>query len=235
MYLIYLDEAGNTGFRLDDPDQPIHVVGAVIIADKNWLAIEDVFNALVARVAPKKADRRGFEFHAADLVYGHGFFETWSIEDRNALVNELLDIVTTNELPIVYGAVNKPELKKKYAYPSVPHDLAFLLTAERVERWFKNRAKDAVGMFIADETKADKDMKASLPQYRELIAFGGRGDRLEHIIETIHFAASTETYGIQLADLVSYLIKRKLMGKATTMEFYKRIQPLIYTGRMFPP
>jgi hypothetical protein len=235
MYLIYLDEAGNTGSRLDDPDQPIHVVGAIIIADKDWLAIEEVFNGLVARLIPKKLERRGFEFHAADLFFGHGFFEAWSNDDRNGLVNEVLDIVTGNKLPIIYGAVNKPEFQKKYRRPSAPHDVAFLFAAERVERWFKKEAGDAVGMFIADETKADKDMKASLPQYRELISFGGRGDRLEHIIETIHFAASTETYGIQLADLVSYLIKRKLMGKANTMRFYERIEPLIYDARVFPP
>src|SRR5437870_1010043 len=98
MYLIYLDEAGNTGLRLDDPDQPIHVVGAIIIADKDWLAIEEVFNGLVARLIPKKVERRGFEFHAADLFFGHGFFEAWSNDDRHGLVNEVLDIVTGNKL-----------------------------------------------------------------------------------------------------------------------------------------
>jgi hypothetical protein len=235
MYLIYLDEAGNTGDRLDDPDQPIHVVGGIIIRDENWLAIEMAFNALVGVVVPLKADQTGFEFHASDIFFGHGAFDGWKEADRHKVFADLISIITNNKVPIVYGAINKPELNRKYAYPQSPHDLAFLLCAERVERWFKNHAPDHVGMFIADETRAKKGMKASLPRYREQISFGTRGERLEHIIETIHFADSRETYGIQLADVANYLIKRKLMGKANTQPFYESLRPVIYAGRTFPP
>ena len=32
MHLVYFDESGNTGHRLDDPDQPIFLLGALAAA-----------------------------------------------------------------------------------------------------------------------------------------------------------------------------------------------------------
>ncbi|MBA3355289.1 MAG: DUF3800 domain-containing protein [Pyrinomonadaceae bacterium] len=196
MHLIYLDEAGNSGTNLDDPHQPIHTVCGVIVKDSQWLPIETQIDALIAHLVPRVADREGFEFHNSDIFQGHGFFKGWPWPTRVDALERLLDIIVTNKLPIVWGAVDKQKHKAKYVYPAAPHDMAFLLCAERAERWFKNHAKDDVGMFIADDTKAKSDMKKSFKEYRKTIALGNRKECLEHIIDTIHFADSRETFGI---------------------------------------
>lgn len=232
--LIYLDEAGNTGTNLDDLTQPIHVVCGVIIRDSEWLSIENQVNQLISYLIPRAADREDFEFHTCDIFQGHGFFKGWRWDARVDALTRLLAIIVDNNLPIIYGAVHKQDHKAKYAFPAAPHDISFLLCAERVERWFKNRASDDVGMFIADETKAKSDMKKSLKEYRKIIALGGRGDRLEHIIDTIHFADSRETYGIQLADAANYIIKRRLLENARALPFYEQISGNIYAGRLLP-
>lgn len=232
--LIYLDEAGNSGTNLDDPTQPIHVVGGIIIKDSQWLQIESEVNILIAHLVPRVADREGFEFHAGDMFQGHGIFDGWPWGARKDALELLLNLFVSHNLPIVWGAVDKQKHKEKYVYPAAPHDLAFLLCAERAERWFKNNAKDDVGMFIADETKSKTDMKKSFREYRRKIDFGGRGDCLEHIIDTIHFADSRETFGIQLADAANYFIKRHLIGSARAEPFYKIIERNIYAGRILP-
>ena len=33
MWLSYLDESGNTGSNLDDPDQPVHLIAAVMVPE----------------------------------------------------------------------------------------------------------------------------------------------------------------------------------------------------------
>ena len=47
VYLVYLDEAGNTGRNLEDPQEPIHVVGAVIVRNQQWLQIEAALDKIV--------------------------------------------------------------------------------------------------------------------------------------------------------------------------------------------
>lgn len=41
MHLIYLDESGNSGNNLSDPQQPIFVLGALIVPEQKWKAIEE--------------------------------------------------------------------------------------------------------------------------------------------------------------------------------------------------
>lgn len=36
MHLIYIDESGNTGKNLADPQQPVFVLGALVIPEGSW-------------------------------------------------------------------------------------------------------------------------------------------------------------------------------------------------------
>lgn len=44
MYILYADESGNTGTDYDNKEQPIFVLGGLIIKDKKWHKINEVFN-----------------------------------------------------------------------------------------------------------------------------------------------------------------------------------------------
>jgi Protein of unknown function (DUF3800) len=69
-------------------------------------------------------------------------------------------------------------------------------------------------MLICDETKVKSDFKKSLKQYQKFgIPLGIKNEKLDHIVDTIHFADSHECPGIQLADAVNYFIKRAALGK----------------------
>jgi hypothetical protein len=128
-----------------------------------------------------------------------------------------------------------PNKRSPNAYPADPHDLAFLLCAERVERWFAKEADQETGMLIGDETRAKAEMKKSLRSYRKVgIPLGIKEERLEHIIDTIHFADSHESFGIQLADFCAYFIKRGAAGKKDSQEFCDAISSCVFQGTVFP-
>jgi len=52
MLISYLDESGNTGRRLDDPEQPIHLIAAVMIVEDRVREMTDLLDALT-RQAPR--------------------------------------------------------------------------------------------------------------------------------------------------------------------------------------
>jgi hypothetical protein len=236
MYLIYLDEAGNTGENLDDPHQPIYVMAAVIIRDRQWKSIEkyhDEFcDSACARYLPRSPK---FEVHACEIFQGTGLFRSWSPEHRVALLKDSLNTFPSHKLPIIYGAIDKQNLRAQYSDPLAPHGLAFMLCVERIERWFRANAADDIGMLICDETKVKSEFKKSLRQYQTYgIPLGIEILRLDHIVDTVHFADSHESYGIQLADTANYFIKRYLERKKNAEEYFKLIGPQIWSFTRFP-
>src|SRR5690606_38192148 len=154
-----------------------------------------------------------FEFHATDIYQETGFFRGWSPVVRFDTLERLLTIVADHKLSLIHAGIHKRELSARYARPAHPHDLAFLLVVERVERWFCAEADNETGIYIADETRAKMDMKTSLRQYRRTGIQLGRSTPIKHVIDTIHFADSKETCPIQLADCCLYIIRRKLENK----------------------
>ena len=47
---------------------------------------------------------------------------------------------------------------------------------------------------------------------------------LFNFVDALHFAASEESIGLQLADSAAFIIKRHLMGKSNTEDLYKMIE-----------
>ena len=228
MYLIYVDDAGS------GPDQDIQSAAGVIVRDTQWCDVESSIERIADDFASPKS-RSKFELHTGDLFQSQGYFQGWERKVGNEILERILKIIERLELPIVYGGVNKPNLRDRYKYPADPHELAFLLLAERVERWFVEKAPNEVGMFIADDSKGKAEMRKSLRVYRKSgIPLGIREERLEHIIDTIHFADSRESCGIQLADSCAYIIKRFQMGRRDMRGVYDRLLRQIFAGNVFP-
>lgn len=235
MRLIYMDEAGNSGRDLDDPQQPILVMAAVVIRDTDWRNLESHVKGFCEKVCAKYPHDPKFELHAGEIWQGEREFRSWSKDDRANLLRDCLKTFPSHDIPIIYGAVDKRRLKAQYTNPFAPHGLAFMLCAERIERWFAANAPNEIGMLICDETKVKGDFKKSLKQYQDFgIPLGMRNEKLDHIVDTIHFADSRESYGIQLADAANYFIKRHLLGMGNSEPYYDLIKGKIWSGKTFP-
>jgi hypothetical protein len=230
-----MDEAGNSGEDLDDPNQPIHVMAGIIIRDREWQKLESHYNGFCAKACEKYPPDPKFEIHAGEIFQGEGEFRNWSKDDRATLLMDTLNTFTSHDIPVIYGAIDKQKLKSKYSDPFAPHGLAFMLCVERIEEWFRFNANNETGMLICDETKVKSEFKKSLKQYQRFgIPLGIKNAKLDHIVDTIHFADSHECYGIQLADAANYFIKREAIGKANSKAYYDAFSKKIWSGKMFP-
>lgn len=235
MHLIYVDEAGNTGKKLDDPQQPYHVVLALLVPVPVWRDVEAAMAAIVAEHVPEQ-DRPTFEFHGFELHQGKGYFRGWKGAVRLGIGKQVLGILDRFDLHVIYGACDKRGLERRYGYPMHPHDLGFLLAAERCERYLASLGADELGMFIADRNmEIEGQIRTSLRHYRsEGIRLGMVQQRLDHIIEDIHFQASQASYFLQIADFCAYYVKRSLVKQEWSDPRAQMVQAHIGDSRILP-
>jgi hypothetical protein len=71
MHLVYIDESGNTGVNLNDAQQPLFVLAALIVPESCWLELERDLEQALVQLCPALAEIAA-EIHATDLRRGSG-------------------------------------------------------------------------------------------------------------------------------------------------------------------
>jgi Protein of unknown function (DUF3800) len=134
-------------------------------------------------------------------------------------------------LPISYGAVNRtvftkylPKEKPK-ARTTYAHQIAFSLCTMGLQGWFNREHGDEVAICVADQNDAMKlTLKQDYTAQRRYPLPNNPLIMLFNFVDALHFAASEESIGLQLADSAAFIIKRHLMGKSNTEDLYKMIE-----------
>jgi len=142
-------------------------------------------------------------------------------------------VIAKFRLPVSYGAVDRRDLARHigdlWTQPErtkLAHQYAFALSITGFQVWFNREALNEVAICVADRN--DK-IHISLKQFFVIFRQMGLGPivSLPNFIDALHFAASEESIGLQLADCASFLIKRHLMDRPNSEEFYEIIEPCL--------
>ena len=238
MHLIYLDESGNTGNNLQETQQPVFVLAALLVPHKKWLALEADLQAAIEKFfpAPRPED---FEVHANEIINPRGFFRQFPIQHRLDFFKSWLTLAAQHDLKVVYRAI----VKKRYARwllevfgPGVtinPHIAAFPLVAQVLNDYLRSLPQTPLGILISDENKVVMyDVEKSIRLLR-----GDRGGLgLSQIIEKGFFIESDKSLPLQLCDLCAFCLRRLeeqktgLPIKPLDQNCIPWVQPLIHRG-----
>jgi hypothetical protein len=90
MHFAYMDEAGNTGRKLDEPDQPIHLILSLIIDETKIAAVHEHVREVGRERCPTACSASKFEFHGADLFAARGPFSELTPEGRIEIFDDVL-------------------------------------------------------------------------------------------------------------------------------------------------
>ncbi|MBV8775427.1 MAG: DUF3800 domain-containing protein [Deltaproteobacteria bacterium] len=236
---IYLDDAGFG----DEKHEPIAVVAAVLVnADTQWKPIERDIDSIIERFVPEDS-REGFEFHAKELFSSSKRTRSWGQPLRHAVLEEFVKLFDKYKLPILPGAANRSEVRKMAAI-SVSRgrlkgqnlldlmslNFAFLACSSVVNLWLKMFANREVGICFADKLNTDRVewLKANLNFFRRNSLNGDPESRWDRLVDTVYWAESHESMGLQLADSAAFFYKRHLMEKADSEHFYSIIEPYVF-------
>jgi Protein of unknown function (DUF3800) len=237
MHLIYLDESGNTGADLNDEQQPVFVLGALVVPDTCWQELERDLETAIATRFPALA-RDDIEVHGADLRGGRQHFKGVSVADRIALRDEWLRIGDAHELRFIYRAIEKRRFQKwmQGALPGIsinPYLAAFPLVATVVDEYLKSLPGNALGMFISDDNKEIvRDVEKSIKVLRSVVG----ALRLSRIVEKGFFIDSRKSRPLQLCDLCALTARKfeeaRIGGslKALDAVGFELLTPLVHRG-----
>jgi hypothetical protein len=204
MHLIYLDESGNSGRNLNDPQQPVFVLCGLIVPESQWQQLEGLLSAAIVKhwAGPRPDD---FEIHAADLINPKTeYVRSVNPSGRLAFMEEWLAIAARQGLKLVFRAIVKQKyvrwLNSRFGAGVFinPHVAALGLVSQVINSHLKRLPGTPLGMLISDENHAvARDVDKAIQVLR-----GADGPvRLTQIIEKGFFIQSHKSLVLQLCDL----------------------------------
>jgi hypothetical protein len=211
MHLVYMDESGNSGLNLNDPQQPVFVLCAMIVDEQNWQPLEAELQAVLDARVPTWRTVTRFEVHAADLRRGTGFFDGVKVADRIAFRDEWMNVAAKHGIRLIHRSVYKKPysqwLAQTFGQGVVinPHIAAFATLAPCVDAYLQSLPGKPRGMFISDENKqVMADVEKSIRVLRAEVGTM----RMTQIIEKGFFIDSSKSHPLQLCDLFSLSLRK---------------------------
>ena len=215
MHFFYIDESGDTGEDLHNQEQPIFVLGGVSVRDVSWnktqQKVEEIFTNYFDGNIPD-----GFELHSCELLSpnGEGPFGGHPIENRLALVRNLLDLLEQNSHDVHIFPIDKGKLEQENLVGAdliYNHKIPYLLSFDYLITYInwhikKNLGHTAKGMVIFDKKE---DHHASVEEITKNRRFAGaKAHRIKWIVEFSHPVDSKKNPMVQLSDLVVLCCRR---------------------------
>ena len=239
--LTYLDDAG----LFNAKQEPFIVIGGVIIhGDTQIIPVEEYIAALVRKHIPKE-DWPGFAFHAMDLWHGGPYFirDKWPLPKRLEILTELAEIPQRFDLVLVAGFQERDLMRY---YPFKPgatehtkelaaYNNAMARFCEKVEQFMREAAPDEITMLVAEDRDSIRLLlQNSHAMYRDPEQVAAINPKLlyfpfDRIRDTIHFAKKDESRHLQIADLCTFIFKRRLLKDEHVRPFYAAIKPQLMT------
>ncbi len=239
MHLIYIDESGNTGRNLSDPQQPIFVLGALVVPEEAWQELENDLEAAIRELGPPQQPD-DVEIHGGDLRQGTGVFKGVPVADRLALRDAWLGIAQKHKLRFIYRSI----VKKRYERwmlsvfgPGIgvnPHLAAFPLVAQVANNLLRTIGANVRGIIISDE---NREVVGDIERFQKLLRLTPGALHLDRIIEKGFFIDSHKSRLLQLADLCTLQARKQeerklgLDAKSIDDQGINLIQPLIHRGQ----
>ncbi len=185
MFLIYIDEFGNTGGKLDNPRQPIYQLQAALVpADNRWVWLENELFNITRRLQERLQLREAPHLHAVEIYQRAGYYRTppnerpLSPEEAFQVFDELFQL--SNRAGILYASVvidktwllervrdarrkqgvNPKQIERIKRAPGF-RQRAFLLLLEWLDLHLRNLGAHGVVFFEQEEPGTDKDLAFS--------------------------------------------------------------------------
>lgn len=149
------------------------------------------------------------ELHGLDIWAGNNGWGILSFDERFQVLEAALDVLASCDIEVISRGIVIDAWIDKYGAGSL-HGKCFQNLLERLNERLKVRGAHA--LVIADEHASKKQLKQEVKWAKKFGTWGYRGQKFDHIIDTVHFVDSRESRLIQLADIAVFTRRRRAMG-----------------------
>lgn len=237
--LTYFDDAG----LFNQKQEPFIVIGGCMVdADRQLVALEEEIAKVAEKHIPEE-DRDGFVFHATALWSGSKYLDRdeWPLERRFAILRDLVRIPRMLDIPLTFGFQDRSAAER--ATPNLDwtsRDLelsyyadTYARFAESVERSMREIWPDEITIIFGEDNDAIRAMvKVAHNHFRDPAWVKSTNPSLTYfpfkkIKEGVHFSPKPESMPLQIADLVTFFVKKRLMRDKRAREFYAELKHLL--------
>ncbi len=219
MHLLYVDESGKSGEK--DFAQPWYVLGGLVVHESAWQALEGDLNGEIDRIVPPPRPDT-WELHMAHIHHRKGFFAGMPTATRFGLVDAVFDVLDHYRPTLIMVGIDKKAHDGKYRHPQPVEDVAYRFMLERFNAYV-GRQQDKLGVVVCDEQKeVERATRKAHSRYRRV----GTGMMvIDHVIETPFFTPSHWSRMLQIIDVATYYVARRLRHASSL--YWPRIEPLL--------
>jgi Protein of unknown function (DUF3800) len=201
---IYIDETGGVGKAAKK--QPYLTVAAAIV-DESMVqrlraGLRDVASAHFEWVPPD------LEFHGYEIWGRLGHWQEKPYEQLIAAYEGAMRLLDTCDIDIAHASIDKDKLHARYngAADENAYRLALQFLLEKVDVY-----GSSLKVLVADEAKEQEISAITMVRGMQNWTWGGEvpGSKLETVIDTLHFVSSHDSAGVQMADLIAFVLQRR--------------------------
>lgn len=207
MQFVYIDETGSTG--PGGAKQPFLTLVAAIVREDRVQPLADGLDQVAWKhLQWLPAD---LEFHGHEIWGGQKHWEGKTYDELIAAYEDAIALLDSCDVDVAYSSIDKARLTARYAGAADKNAylLALQFLLEKVDSF-----TSGLKVLVADEAK-EHQLRA-IRMVRDLQKWGGGevpGRQLKTVIDSLHFVSSHASPGVQMADLVAYVLQRKRRGE----------------------
>jgi hypothetical protein len=239
MYLMYVDESGDTGVN-NSPTRHF-ALSSLVVHELRWQAALQQLIDFRHRMRDKFGLLMTDEIHASGMINKPGALVRINRNDRLTILRALLDEIT--HLPDV-NVINVISDKRPADTSDVVFDRTWTALIQRFEDTISNRNfpgpanSDERGLIICDETdqrlnRLLRRMRRYNPiPHRSSFGAGYRDLRLKYIIEDPVHRDSKSTYFLQAVDTTAFFLYQALapssfIRRKGARRYFLRLEPVL--------
>lgn len=221
MYFAYIDESGNK--EITNRQNKLYVLSAIIIHEKYWDWIHQKTGDLKSKIWDLVKGEENdtieppddFELHMKEISRKEGYYSRIGDDNKRLMQiwRELYTFISKLFIKIVSIVVHKDHFKERNHVDV--GKWGFKLLIERLNRFVMDShpEKEQHILMVLDsvDTKFNEQKRREVEDYIKYGTGQGWEEFPEQVIETPFIVDSIIHNGVQLADLVAYLVRRYAM------------------------
>lgn len=240
MYMMYVDESGDTGVQ--NSNNPYFILSGIVFHELRWNTYLDELIAFRRNMNATYGLRMNEEVHAYAMISQPGELIRIKRHDRLSILRNFIDqLASMPDLNVINIVVDKRNKSSDYDV----FGMSWKILLQRFENTMSHgnfrgpQNTDERGIIFSDNSQEHR-LRLLLRQLRRYnpvpsqpqFSITYRDLRIRRIVEDISFRDSKFSYFIQAADIVAYFLHQKLnpnsyIRKKGGYNYFNRLDPTL--------
>ena len=230
-YFLFIDESGDHGLTIVNPDFPVFLLSGVLISEDNYSMLKSTFN----KVKNELWGNKEVIFHSRDIrKCEKEFMILFDLDKKKWFYDNLNSAINNCDYTLISSAIQKENYINQFGRLSNDvYELALSFVIERAIFFLDDMPDDDKELQIIIEKRGKKEDKRLDEHFQRLMSRGTgyvSSLRLSNYSLSISFKDKKENInGLQLADLTAYPIARFVIEPERANPAFDLISSKIYS------